>query len=55
MFYDLGFGDASLLIYVVTRFKLKKAMGFEVSPSRVGKARLRIKQAGLEKRIHNSC
>lgn len=51
VFYDLGCGDASLLIYVVTRCKLKKAVGFEVSPGRVRKARLRIKQAGLEKHI----
>jgi len=49
--FDLGCGDASLLIYAVKKCNLKKAVGFENMKSRVKKAKQKIKQAGLEKRI----
>jgi hypothetical protein len=49
--YDLGCGDASLLIYAVRKGNLVRAVGFENMPSRSGKARKRIKEAGLEGRI----
>lgn len=49
--YDLGSGDASLLIYVMERCGLRKAIGFENMQSRARRARLRIREAGLEARI----
>lgn len=47
----MGCGDASLLIYAVKKCRLKKAIGFENMESRVRKAKLNIKKAGLEKII----
>jgi hypothetical protein len=51
VFYDLGCGDASLLIYVTKKCGLKSAVGFENIPSRVRRARQKIAQAGLQDRI----
>lgn len=49
--YDLGCGDASLLIYAVRKRNLAHAVGFENMPSRARRARLRIREAGLGGRI----
>ena len=50
-FYDMGCGDASLLIFVVKTVGLLRAVGFENMPSRLGRSRANIRDAGLEKRI----
>jgi cyclopropane fatty-acyl-phospholipid synthase-like methyltransferase len=47
VFYDLGCGDASVLIFGVKEFGLKKAVGFERDPSRRRLARQKISQEGL--------
>lgn len=49
--YDLGCGDASLLIYSVRHANIARAVGFENMPSRARRARLMIRRAGLEDRI----
>ena len=49
--YDLGCGDASLLIYAVRKAHLTKAMGFEHMPSRARRARIRVREAGYQDRI----
>ncbi|MCH8833393.1 MAG: SAM-dependent methyltransferase [Thaumarchaeota archaeon] len=49
--YDLGCGNASLLIYATKKRKLKHAVGFENMPSRVRTANKKIKEAGLKDRI----
>ena len=49
--YDLGCGDASLLIYAVRKANLEKAVGFEHMPSRARRARERIREAGFQERI----
>ncbi len=49
--YDLGCGDASLLIYAVRKGNLACAVGFENMPSRARRARLLIQEAGLGGRI----
>lgn len=49
--YDLGCGDASLLIYATKKRKLKHAVGFEDMPSRVRTANKKIRKAGLKDRI----
>ncbi|MGA2664166.1 MAG: hypothetical protein ABSF83_04405 [Nitrososphaerales archaeon] len=51
VFYDLGCGDASLLVHVVKKARLRRAVGFENMPSRALRARRRIAKAGLEGRI----
>ena len=48
---DLGCGDASLLIYAVKKCNLAHAVGFENMKSRSSRARARIKEACLERRI----
>jgi hypothetical protein len=50
-FYDMGCGDASLLIYVVRVAGLSRAVGFENMPSRFSRARANVRDAGLEDRI----
>lgn len=47
----MGCGDASLLIYSVRKSNVARAVGFENMPSRARRARLMIKEAGLEDRI----
>jgi len=49
--YDLGCGDASLLIYAVQKRKLKHVVGFENMPSRVRTAKKKIIDAGLQNKI----
>ena len=51
LFYELGCGDANLLIYVTRKAGLKNATGFEIIPSRAFRARKKVKDAGLEDRI----
>jgi len=50
-FYDLGCGDASLLIYVVQNCRLHRAFGFENMPSRFKRSKANLKKAGLEDKI----
>lgn len=49
--YDLGCGDASLLIFAMKRCGLKKAVGFENMESRRRAAKRNIEEAGLDDRI----
>lgn len=49
--YDLGCGDASLLIYATKKRKLKHAVGYENMLSRVRTAKKKIRDAGLQDRI----
>jgi len=48
VFYDLGCGDASLLIYSTKKQKLKHVVGFENMQSRVRTAKKKIRDAGLQ-------
>jgi hypothetical protein len=49
--YDLGCGDASFLIFAVEKYGIRKAVGYENIPQRVGLARKNIRQQGLSKNI----
>ena len=49
--YDLGCGDASILIFAVKNFKIKKAIGFEDNSTRNYIARINVKKARLSDRI----
>ncbi len=51
VFYDLGCGDASVLIFAVKEFGVRKAVGFESEPKRKAKARQRVEREGLSDRI----
>jgi ribosomal protein L11 methylase PrmA len=51
VFYDLGCGDASILILAVKEFNVEKAIGFEASPYRAKIARMRVKKEQLDNRI----
>lgn len=51
VFYEMGCGDASLLIYAVKASGLRKAVGFENMPSRARRARINVRRAGLQDRI----
>jgi hypothetical protein len=51
IFYEMGCGDASLLIYVVKASRLRKAVGFENMPSRARRALINVRRAGLQDRI----
>lgn len=51
VFYDLGCGDASLLIYVVKKSGLNRAIGFENMPSRFKRSKDNVRKAGLDDRI----
>ena len=50
-FYDLGCGDASLLILAVKEFNVKEAIGIESHPSRYRKAKCNVKKQKLSNRI----
>jgi trans-aconitate methyltransferase len=50
-FYDLGCGDASLLIFAVKEYGLKRAIGFENDPSRKRIATKRVEESCLSDRI----
>ena len=51
VFYDLGCGDASVLIFAAKEFRVRKAVGFENEPRRKAKAIQRVESEGLSSRI----
>lgn len=51
IFYDLGCGDASILILAVKEFGVRKAVGFEDNSKRHHIARKRVIEARLESNI----
>src|SRR3989442_227571 len=51
IFYDLGCGDASVLIFAVKEFGVREAIGFENDPRRKAKAKEHIAREGLSDRI----
>src|SRR5207245_7546751 len=51
VFYDLGCGDASVLIFAVKEFGVRRAVGFESEPRSKAKARRRVELEGLSDRI----
>jgi trans-aconitate methyltransferase len=51
VFYDLGCGDASLLIFAVKKFGVSRAVGFENNPTRKRIATRRVEESGLSGRI----
>lgn len=51
VFYDMGCGDATLLIYAVKKCGLERAVGFENMQSRVRRAKMKIREAALEGKI----
>ena len=51
VFYDLGCGDASVLIFAAKEFRVRKAVGFESEPRRKAKAIQRVESEGLSSRI----
>ena len=46
--FDLGCGDASVMIIAVKEFGVRKAIGFEDNPKRYSMARKRIHDEGLD-------
>lgn len=51
IFYDLGCGDARLLIGAVKDFGVKKAIGYEIAPWPYFKARLAVRFSGVGERV----
>ena len=51
VFYDLGCGDGSILVFAAKEFGVRKAVGFEKNPVRNGKAKKTVENAGLSRRI----
>lgn len=51
VFYDLGCGDASLLIFAAREFGVRRAVGFENNPIRKRIATRRVEESGLSDRI----
>jgi hypothetical protein len=51
VFYDLGCGDASVLIFAVKEFGVRKAVGFESEPRRKAKALQHVDREGLSDKI----
>jgi hypothetical protein len=51
VFYDLGCGDASLLILAVKEFSLKEAIGIESHPLRYREAKYNVNKQNLSNRI----
>ena len=51
VFYDLGCGDASILIFAVKDRGVRRAVGFENDPVRNRIARQRVREEGLSDRI----
>jgi len=49
--YDLGCGDATILILAVKEFGVRKAIGYEIEPKRAKKAMKNIEKAKLSHRI----
>ena len=52
IFFDLGSGDGRVLIEAVKSFRVKKAVGYEISPWPYLKAKFLIRKNGLNERIH---
>jgi precorrin-6B methylase 2 len=52
VFYDLGCGDASLLILAVKEFNLKEAIGIESHPLRYRKAKCNVKKQKLRQNLY---
>jgi len=50
-FYDLGCGDASLLIFAAKEYGVMRSVGFENDPSRKRIATRRVEENGLSDRI----
>ena len=55
VFYDLGCGDASILILAVKEFDVKTAIGYESNVYRVRIARFKVKKENLVDRISIVC
>lgn len=51
VFFDLGCGDASILICAVRDYGAKRAIGFENDPTRNHRAKQRVRSEGLESDI----
>jgi hypothetical protein len=51
VFYDLGCGDASILILAVKEFNVNEAIGIESHPLRYRKAKCNVKKQKLSNRI----
>ncbi len=49
--YDLGCGDARMVIIAVKKFGAKKGVGVELDPKLVKLSKEKVKEAGLEKQI----
>ena len=49
--FDMGCGDASILIFATQQFGIMNAVGFENMSQRIGLARKNIAKHGLSKRI----
>lgn len=49
--YDLGCGDASFLIFAVEKYRIKRAVGYENMPQRLGNARSKVKKRHLDRKI----
>ncbi len=49
--FDLGCGDGRILIIAAKEFGVKKAIGIEIRPDLVEKARKRVAEEGLEGRV----
>jgi precorrin-6B methylase 2 len=50
--YDLGCGDASLLIFAVKEFNVKEAIGFESHPLRYRQAKRNVKSQKLKQNFY---
>ena len=51
VFFDLGCGDASILICAARDYGARRAVGYENDPTRNHMAKERVRSAGLESRI----
>jgi uncharacterized protein (TIGR03000 family) len=49
--YDLGCGDAVMLIRPIQKFGAKKGVGIDIDPKMIDKAKDNVKKANLEKKI----
>jgi tRNA1(Val) A37 N6-methylase TrmN6 len=49
--YDLGCGDGRVLIYAATSTPLKRAVGVEYDKTYADRAKVAVKEAGLEERV----
>jgi len=49
--YDLGCGDAVMLIRPILKFGAKRGVGIDIDPKMIDKAKEKVKENGLEKKI----